>query len=126
MRHRFCSDSRTEDPIACRRACGCRYHGLMRKPARRSALTHCFTTLFGVGVGLLPFLPAFLRSHSALVAENLFLRKQLAFSGIPACPQVRPIQSSAARHKIPGSVRVAAQPVLGGLHHEYRLETIAA
>jgi len=66
------------------------------------------------------------RSRTSLAAENLFLRKQLAFSGIPACPQVRPIQSSAARHKIPGSVRVAAQPVLGGLHHEYRLETIAA
>jgi putative transposase len=51
----------------------------MRKARRRSALVHCSTTLLGVGAGLLRFVPSFLHSHSALVAENLFLRKQLAF-----------------------------------------------
>jgi putative transposase len=29
-------------------------------------------------------------------------------------------------HRIPGDHRVAARSVLGGLHHEYRLERIAA
>jgi hypothetical protein len=29
-------------------------------------------------------------------------------------------------HRVPGDHRVAAKSVLGGLHHEYRLERIAA
>jgi putative transposase len=53
--------------------------GVMRKPRRPSALTHCATTLVGVGAGLMRFLPSLFRSRSALIAENLFLRKQLAF-----------------------------------------------
>jgi hypothetical protein len=51
----------------------------MRKPQRQPALVHLVATLFGVGAGLIRFLSSLLRSHSALVAENLFLRKQLAF-----------------------------------------------
>jgi putative transposase len=42
----------------------------------------------------------------------------------PGIPE--PIQASAPasvhRHKLPGGYRVASRPVLGGLHHEYRLE----
>jgi hypothetical protein len=30
------------------------------------------------------------------------------------------------RHKLPTSTRVIAQSIIGGLHHEYRLEVIAA
>ena len=43
-----------------------------------SAIAHCFRTAILVSLDLacLPVLAA--RSHSALVAENLFLRKQLA------------------------------------------------
>jgi hypothetical protein len=53
--------------------------GVMRKPRRSPAFTHLVITLFGVGAGLCRFLPSLFRSRSALVAENLFLRKQLVF-----------------------------------------------
>jgi putative transposase len=53
--------------------------GVMRKPGRFSALMHLLLTLFGVGAGLSRFVPSLFRSRSALIAENLFLRKQLAF-----------------------------------------------
>ena len=53
--------------------------GVMRKPRRSPAFTHLVITLFGVGAGLCRFLPSLFRSRSALIAENLFLRKQLAF-----------------------------------------------
>jgi hypothetical protein len=52
--------------------------GVMRKP-RLLGLHHLIVTLFGVGAGFSRFLPSLFRSRSALIAENLFLRKQLAF-----------------------------------------------
>lgn len=52
---------------------------VMRKPRRLQTLNHLVTTFFGVGTGLSRFLPSLFRTRSALVAENLFLRKQLAF-----------------------------------------------
>jgi transposase InsO family protein len=53
--------------------------GVMPKPQRKSILGDLISTLLGVGAGLSCFLPSLFRSRSALVAENLFLRKQLAF-----------------------------------------------
>jgi hypothetical protein len=53
--------------------------GVMRKRQRSSVTIHCISTLVGVVTGLSRFLPSLFRSRSALVAENLFLRKQLAF-----------------------------------------------
>ena len=52
---------------------------VMRKLQRQSALVHYGVTAFGVIAGLLQFMVSLLRPRSALVAENLFLRKQLAF-----------------------------------------------
>jgi transposase InsO family protein len=42
-------------------------------------LLRCISTLVGVGAGLARCLQLLFRSRSALIAENLFLRKQLAF-----------------------------------------------
>jgi putative transposase len=37
-------------------------------------------------------------------------------------PVQRPVPASGPRHRLPPGHRVAKSPVLGGLHHEYRLE----
>jgi putative transposase len=45
--------------------------------------------------------------------------------GIPEPSNLMPLQSS-SRHTLPKRSRVMARPVLSGLHHEYRLEKVAA
>jgi putative transposase len=54
-------------------------------------------------------------------------RPQMALGpGIPQPPpQLRALQQ-AYRHRLPGHRRVAARPILGGVHHEYWLEAKAA
>jgi len=51
----------------------------MPRKTWQSAPIHLAVTLFGVGSELLHFLLSLLRARAALSAENLFLRKQLAF-----------------------------------------------
>jgi len=51
----------------------------MPRKLRQSVLVHLAVTLFGVSSELLHFLLSLFRSRAALIAENLFLRKQLAF-----------------------------------------------
>ena len=46
--------------------------------------------------------------------------------GIPHPPPHLPVLLHAHRHRIPTSLQVVARPILGGLHHEYRLEEKAA
>jgi putative transposase len=45
--------------------------------------------------------------------------------GIPEPSNLMPLQSS-GRHTLPKRSRVMARPIMGGLHHEYRLEKVAA
>src|ERR1039458_6074537 len=45
--------------------------------------------------------------------------------GIPEPSNLMPVPSS-GRHRLPEGSRVMARAVLGGLHHEYRLEKAAA
>ncbi len=46
--------------------------------------------------------------------------------GIPDPPEGFPAPLAENRHEIPEGHRVVAKPILGGLHHEYRIEKIAA
>jgi hypothetical protein len=46
--------------------------------------------------------------------------------GIPQSPEALLPPLQAHRHQIPQNQWVVAQPVLGGLHHEYWLEKKAA
>jgi putative transposase len=45
--------------------------------------------------------------------------------GIPVPPRDLP-QEASSRYRIPKDYRVVTKPILGGLHHEYGLERIAA
>jgi putative transposase len=46
--------------------------------------------------------------------------------GIPRPSVCLPVPLQVHRHRLPQSLRVVARPILGGLHHEYRLEEKAA
>jgi putative transposase len=46
--------------------------------------------------------------------------------GIPQPPPSLPALLQAHRHRLPAHLHVVARPILGGLHHEYRLEAKAA
>jgi hypothetical protein len=71
---------------------------------RSSPLTGLFATLAELSVDLFSFLRVAVRSRASLVAENLFLRKQLAFQALPITAAKGSARYRAvkfiARHKI--------------------------
>ncbi len=46
--------------------------------------------------------------------------------GIPEPPEGLPAKPQPHRHRLPKDARIGVKPILGGLHHEYRLEKLAA
>ena len=46
--------------------------------------------------------------------------------GIPDPPDALPVTPHEHRHIIPGNLKIVANPLLGGLHHEYGLVPKAA
>jgi len=45
--------------------------------------------------------------------------------GIPQLPPPLPVPLHVHRHQLPDDLRVVTRPILGGLHHEYRLTKVA-
>jgi hypothetical protein len=45
--------------------------------------------------------------------------------GIPQPPPPLPVPLHVHRHQLPNHLRVVTRPILGGLHHEYRLAKVA-
>jgi len=65
-----------------------------------------------------------LREYAAHYSEA---RPHMALGpGIPNPPPHLPVEPNARRHALPEGFEIIRKPVLGGLHHEYRLEKIAA
>jgi hypothetical protein len=64
------------------------------------------------------------RSTRSINAENLFLRRQLALYIERGVKPRHPHPNS--RHRHGESYAVLANPILGGLHHEYFLEPVYA
>jgi transposase InsO family protein len=46
--------------------------------------------------------------------------------GIPDPPEDLPVPLQSQRHELPDGYHVVSKPILGGLHHEYALEQVAA
>jgi putative transposase len=60
--------------------------------------------------------------HQWVVPYNIGRPHMALGPGIPQPPLHLPAPRHVCRHRLPAHLRVAARPILGGLHHEYRLE----
>jgi transposase InsO family protein len=100
-----------------------------RSPKANSLCEHVIETLRRE---CLDFLIPMTESHLRLVTKNWVThynrgRPHASLGpGLPDPPADLPVTPHEHRHRIPNHLKVIAQPVLGGLHHEYGLVAKAA
>jgi len=77
---------------------------------------------------LIPFTENHLRCivHACVPHYNEGRPHMALGPGIPQPPPPLPVMLQAHRHHLPEHLRVVVRPILGGLHHDYRLEKQAA
>jgi transposase InsO family protein len=100
-----------------------------RSPGQNS---YCERLIGSLRRGCLDFLIPLSESHLRRIVKDWqipYNQARLHSSlgpGLPAPRPGLPVPLEEQRHQIPTGYPVRAQPILGGLHHEYRLEKIAA
>ena len=106
---------------------------VLKTPYRSpQANSHCERLIGTLRRGCLDFLIPMNETHlrSILKAWRIHYNQARPHSSLgPGLPQPRrglPVTVQKQRHQIPEGYRVKAKPILGGLHHEYHLEKIAA
>jgi putative transposase len=106
---------------------------ILRTPFRSpQANSHCERLIGSLRRGCLDFLIPLSESHLRRIMKDwqIYYNQVRPHSSLgPGFPEARsglPVSLQEQRHQIPAGYRVSARSILGGLHHEYRLEKIAA
>jgi transposase InsO family protein len=106
---------------------------VLKTPFRSpQANSYCERLIGSLRRGCLDFLIPMTENHLRRVVKDWQIHYNQArpHSGLgPGFPEPSPglpVARQKDRHQIPEGCRVASKPILGGLHHEYRLEKIAA
>ncbi len=106
---------------------------ILKTPFRSpQANSHCERLVGTLRRSCLDFLIPFSESHLRRIVKNWQIHYNQARPhsslgpGLPESVNGLPVPLLKQRHQIPAGYRVRARPILGGLHHEYRLEKTAA
>jgi len=106
---------------------------ILKTPFRSPhANSHCERLIGSLRRGCLDFLIPLGESHLRRIVKEWQVHYNQARPhsnlglGLPDARPGFPVPLQEQRHRIPTRFQVRAQPILGGLHHEYRLEKIAA
>jgi putative transposase len=106
---------------------------ILKTPFRSpQANSYCERLIGSLRRGCLDFLIPLGESHLRRIVKGwqVHYNQTRPHSSLgPGLPEARPglpVPLQEQRHRIPTGFQVRAQPILGGLHHEYRLEKIAA
>jgi len=106
---------------------------ILKTPFRApQANSHCERLVGTLRWSCLDFLIPLSESHLRRIVKNWQIHYNQARPhsslgpGLPEAGDGLQVPLQKQRHQIPQGYRVRARPILGGLHHEYRLEKIAA